>query len=198
MSARMVATVAAVVMAMAAAGWAQDQRRVPPGGGPPAGSGMLLGRFLSRLATDPEIAEELGLTAEQTAKLKALWEEIKTPREELSEKLREAEEKNRKLFESESPDETALLEGVEQAGKLRIEMAKLEVKSVLAVRAVLTPEQIQTLKDRIRERMRDRVGEWREAGRRATGGDRRQPPPPPPPPASSAPPAPPAPPPPAP
>ena len=67
-----------------------------------------------------------------------------------------------------TPDEKAILAAVEKAGRIRTDQAKLKVKELLLIRKTLTPEQIEKIKELIRQRMNKN----REEGNGKRGKDR--------------------------
>jgi Spy/CpxP family protein refolding chaperone len=177
---------AAVLAVLAMAGLtvlAQEQGDRPRAergpGGPRPGGGEMLGRIIERLAMDPKVAEELGLSAEQVGKIKAKAEELKAGRQGTISKLQAAEEKQRALMQAEPLDEAALLKGLDELGALRLDIARQDVKAMVAVHSILTPDQVKKLRERARERMQG-AGEQRRE-RRGAQGDGVKPPAPPPP-----------------
>jgi Spy/CpxP family protein refolding chaperone len=68
-------------------------------------------------------------------------------------------------------DETAVLALADDIGKVRSEMAKVQVKQMLAVRKILTPEQ----RLKMREKMKNNMGkhEGKRPGPRLNKGEKR-------------------------
>ena len=70
-------------------------------------------------------------------------------------------------------DEDDLMDMVEDAGKIRTKMAKLQIKKMMLFRKHIDPEKMEQvrsqLKDRMREHMQSRDG---EGGRRPEGSGR--------------------------
>ena len=119
----------------AAGGWAQ-----PPG---PSARHAPPGSRLERLV------EELGLDAHTLAQVDAIIDASRAKKRTLRRQLREAHQHMRSLLEEETPRETALLEQVDVIGGLRTELRKEQLKTMLRVRALLSPEQRATLLERL-------------------------------------------------
>ena len=119
----------------AAGGWAQ-----PPG---PSARHAPPGSRLERLV------EELGLDERTLAQVDAIIDASRAKKRTLRRQLREAHQHMRSLLEEETPRETALLEQVDVIGGLRTELRKEQLKTMLRVRALLSPEQRATLLERL-------------------------------------------------
>lgn len=129
------------VMAMTVGAFAQGPR-MP----------MMNGSFepLVKLASNPKMAEKIGLTADQTAKLKALSDSQKEMKP-LQEKVREAMKRQSELMQAEKIDEAAVMAAVDEVWAARKEVAKAQTKRVIAVRAILTPEQMKAAREAMAE-----------------------------------------------
>ena len=115
-----------------------------PGRGPHLGGmgGMnKMGDPLLRAVTNPRIAESLGLTDEQKAKIKDLASDKKSVRE-AQKKVREAATKQLELMKADKIDEAAVMATIDEVFELRKQMAKDQAKRVIAVKSILTSEQI--------------------------------------------------------
>ena len=113
------------------------------GGMMPGGMGgmnMMVDPLL-RAVTNPRIAESLGLTDEQKTKIKAVAFDKKDNRE-AQKKVREAAMKQLELMKAEQIDEAAVMAAIDEVFELRKQMAKDQAKRVIAVKSILTPEQI--------------------------------------------------------
>ena len=125
--------------------------------------------IIDRLVSKPELGEHLGLSSEQTESMKKvrldMGEQMITLRAELEKvALRQAN-----LISESIPDEAAILKAVEETGAIHTKLAKLRIQQLLAVRKILTPEQLA----KARETLRERIKERREEGGRAGEGPRR-------------------------
>ncbi len=150
---------AAGLAMMAAAGWAQDpppvggpgRRAMGPGAGPAAPRAESMIEWLNE---NPRAADRLGLTEEQKEKLKALLFEGRRELVELRARVQVAALRQAELLSQENPDQNAVMQAVEQTGQLRTELAKAQIRQLLAVRAMLTSEQRDQLRGAFRERWR--------------------------------------------
>jgi Spy/CpxP family protein refolding chaperone len=142
----------------------------PPGGGETGIEGQ---GIVQELLNDAEVAAKAGISADQVATLRSGFEELKKDIEKLKKDLETASLEQAGILSKASVDEEALMKAVEQTGAVRTEMAKVSMKGLLLVKRTLSPEQIEKVKvlvrETARERMRDRMREWRERG----GWDRR-------------------------
>jgi Spy/CpxP family protein refolding chaperone len=180
-------------------------RQRPPGMGERRpGAGMEnreggMDRLIGALAQGKEMAKRLNLTPEQQELVKRLWTEQRNKMGALQETLKNMAMKQAEILTVEPVDEKALMSAVEETGKARTEMAKIQIKGLIEVRKVLTDEQRKQLRD-IMEQMnqQQRPGQRREGAVRegreprrdrqdrperapAPGPDSPPPPPPPPP-----------------
>ena len=140
----------------------------PPSGGPGGPGGPPGGHGPGRLID--EHADELGLDEETREAIQRIVDDSRQDAEGFREELHALHDAMRTLLSQDEPDEAAVMQQAETIGKVETEMHKHRLSTLLAIRALLTPEQRAEL-TRIREEMR---GEGR--GR---GGPRRGPGPPP-------------------
>ena len=119
----------------AAGGWAQ-----PPG---PSARHAPPGLRLERLV------EELGLDAQILARVDAIIDAARAKKRTLRRQLREALKQMHSLLEAEEPQEAELLKQVERVGGLRTELRKEQLKTMLRIRALLSPEQRASLLERL-------------------------------------------------
>ena len=172
----------------------QEAQQLPPG--PPAGGarhhgGGLMGPggeavegfMVDRLVNDPELAKQLNLSTNQTDQLRALRSGMQKQMIDLRDVMEKAARQQAELVSAATPDEAAVMKAVEATGAARTDIAKVQVKHLLAVMKVLTPEQQQKIKNMQRERMQNRHPAWKDKGH-ATGTSAApasaMPPPPPP------------------
>ena len=99
-----------------------------------------------RVVSNPKIAEKLALTDEQKAKLKEVAESSKAGRES-QKKMRDATQRQFELMKADKIDEAAVMKAIDEVFDLRKEMAKEQAKRVIAVKSILTPEQIAKLRE---------------------------------------------------
>ena len=150
------------------------ERRGPgmrPGGMMP---GMMpgMGDPLLRAVSNPRAAEKLGLTEEQKAKIKELSDGGRNNRE-VQKKVREATTKQLDLMKADKIDEAAVMAAIDEVFELRKQMAKDQAKRVIAIKSILTPEQIAKAHEDMKKMFEGRG----DRGPRQGGmkGDRRGP-----------------------
>ncbi|HUJ41184.1 MAG TPA: periplasmic heavy metal sensor [Candidatus Acidoferrales bacterium] len=130
--------------------------------------------MLARLAENPEAREKLGLTAEQTAKIKQESFDFQKARirDRADVELRRVELEN--LMHADAPDRAAIDKKLDDLSAARLVATKAEVHYHLAMREVLTPEQRQRLRDMFGERgRREGFRGPRPGGHRGPGGPPR-------------------------
>ncbi len=98
---------------------------------------------------------EIGLTAQQQQTLKNRFFASEKDEIALEAKIKTARLELKQLMDADSPDESAVYRKVDEMGKLRTEMQKLHTGNRLAVKAMLTTEQEQKLKELRREHRQD-------------------------------------------
>ena len=108
------------------------------------GMGTMMGGMdpIVRMVSNPAIAEKLGLSDEQKAKLKEIKGDKESNRE-AQKKAREATMKQLDLMKAEKIDEAAVMAAIDEVFELRKAMAKEQAKRVIAVKSVPTPEQVK-------------------------------------------------------
>jgi Spy/CpxP family protein refolding chaperone len=118
--------------------------------------GLIIG-----LLYQPRAREELGITEEQTSRLQEGLSGVRKQTAELRPQLEQAAMEQARMMTATDVDEAALLAQVEKTGKIRTDIAKLRVKTLLILKTVLTPEQVEKIKTRLLvrpERFRDAAG----------------------------------------
>jgi len=93
----------------------------------------------------------LGLSPAQDEKIRAILAQAKAARDPRREEMRAEFQKMHELLESDSPDEAAVLAQADKIGALKNEQHKAMLRTLLAIRAELTPEQRTELKAKMRE-----------------------------------------------
>jgi Spy/CpxP family protein refolding chaperone len=119
----------------------------------------------------PAVAKALQLTAEQQAQMTSVAVASSNEMSGLREQMQKLARKQAALMGAEPVDETAVLALADDIGKVRSEMAKVQVKQMLAVRKILTPEQ----RLKMREKMKNNMGkhEGKRPGPRLNKGEKR-------------------------
>ena len=135
------------------------------GGGKMKGGGQTDAMLVARIVSNPTIAKKFGLSEEQITTLSEAMQQMRKEQIPLNAQMELAALEQAKLMTAKPIDEEAVMAAVEATGKIRTEIAKLQVKQLLLVNRTLTQEQIETIKERIREKMRGRGGNMRGRGR---------------------------------
>ncbi len=133
-----------VVAALCCVALAEPAADAPRDGARRGGPGMRGGGpFVDPILRvfNPKIAEKLALTDEQKAKLKEANKVSESNREN-QKKVREATTKQLELMKADKIDEAAVMAAIDEVFELRKQMAKDQAKRVIAVKSILTPEQI--------------------------------------------------------
>ena len=101
--------------------------------------------------TRPQVVEKLGLTDEQKEKLKAVTDRVKGGGREAMKKVREATMKQFDLMKADKVDEAAVMKAIDEVFELRKQMAKDQVRRVIEIKAILTPEQIAKAREEMKK-----------------------------------------------
>ncbi|UCE85617.1 MAG: Spy/CpxP family protein refolding chaperone [Deltaproteobacteria bacterium] len=122
----------------------------PPGGPPLGGPGKGGGpeRFLDMHA------DELGLDEATREAIREIIDASRDDAEDLRADLHDLHQEMKDLLETDAPDEAAVMRQAEAIGALETEMHKHRLATLLAIRALLTPQQRETLMQ-IREERRE-------------------------------------------
>ena len=107
------------------------------------GMGPMMGGMdpIVRMVSNPAVADKIGLSDEQKAKLNELKGDREANRA-AQDKVRAATMKQLDLMKAEKIDEAAVMAAIDEVFELRKAMAKEQAKRVIAVKSVLTPEQV--------------------------------------------------------
>lgn len=92
---------------------------------------------------NPRVAEKIGLSEEVRAQLKKIEDENRAKIRDLQEKIRVAIERQSKLMRAEKVDEAAVMAAIDELFDSRKEVSKAQAKRSIAVKALLTPEQLE-------------------------------------------------------
>ncbi len=116
-------------------------------------------------------AEQLGLDAATQETLQEIVSQSQARNEGLREELRAARREIRKLLETSTPDEAAVMVQADAAAAIEGEMHKNRLQAILDIRALLTPAQREELVRLVAERPRR---EGRGGHRRGLGACRAE------------------------
>lgn len=140
------------VLLAGALGWAASAAAGPPFGGPEPRIAEMLERH----------ADEIGLDAATLARIRAVVAAGKADEDRLHRSLREARHALRDLLDAVPPDEAAVMRQAEVIGALETEALKHRLRTLLAVRPLLTDEQLarlHTLRERRFASLREACGD---------------------------------------
>ncbi|MBO4709585.1 MAG: Spy/CpxP family protein refolding chaperone [Kiritimatiellae bacterium] len=156
-----------IIVAVAALSCVAFAEGAPEGGARPEGGrrgfghregmGPMMGGMdpIVRMVSNPAIAEKIGLSDEQKAKLNELKKGPEVARES-QKKVHEAMEKQIELMKAEKIDEAAVMAAIDEVFELRKAMAKEQAKRVIAVKSVLTPEQVKKAHEEMKKMFESR------------------------------------------
>ena len=163
----MTVLVAAVSLAAFAQEPAAEGAARPRSGRAAMGGGQSIEPVL-RAAMNPKIAEKAAITEEQVEKLKALAGEKDTLKA-LHEKVRKGTERRVELLKAEKIDEAAVMAAIDGAWDAKKEVAKFQTKRLIAVKSILSAEQIEKIRDALKAKR-----DGRQKGARGEGKGRRR------------------------
>jgi len=123
------------------------------------GEGLgMRGRALARLLEDPMIRQQLGVTADQAAKIRQQAADFEKAeirnRADLQVKRIELNE----LMSADKPDRAAIDSKIQEVGAAQLAMEKAAINNRLNMREALTPAQRQRLQQLIAQRRQTRFG----------------------------------------
>lgn len=131
------------------------ERQRMPGMGMRAGEGIQDPIVFAVM--NPRVAEKIGLSDEQKTKLK----DLRGGDRELNEKIRKGMEKQAELLKAETIDEAAVMAAIDEVFEARKAVAKAQTKRLIAIRSILTSEQIAKATEAMKEMRGPRGGEGR-------------------------------------
>lgn len=163
--------------------FAQDGHRPPRGdrmaAGAEARANALVGQqvLLARLLRNPEWFREAGITDTQAETLRARLREQDEQMVALRDAMQIAGRRQADLLAAPEMDEDALMASVDDLGRIQTEIARQRMRGLLAVREILSAEQIEQARALVQQRMqrRRRAGSGdQEAGQNAAGREQRR------------------------
>jgi len=123
-----------------------DNMGSPPmeGRRPPMERAFHLGPH-GRWWNNPELAQKLGLTADQQKRMEAVFQQSRPGLMDLSTTVRNEEATMEPLLGVDQPDEGRILAQIDRVAQARAELEKANARMLLGLRRILTPEQWKTL-----------------------------------------------------
>jgi Spy/CpxP family protein refolding chaperone len=139
------------------------------------GGNRMGGPRLMAMLENERVKSALGLTDEQSAKLRQIMVEGRKAAIKTRADMQVQNIELRELLRADQPNRDAVLSKVQEISDLRGQMMKQRVESLLAAKSVLTPEQQQKIRTFMSER-RGRGEAWRrDRGPAGPGGLQRGP-----------------------
>ena len=96
--------------------------------------------------TRPEMAQKLGLTADQTKKMDDIFQQFRLKLIDLNASVQKEQTIMEPLIGAEQPDETKIISQIDKVAQARAELEKANARMLLGIRRLLTPEQWNKLK----------------------------------------------------
>jgi Spy/CpxP family protein refolding chaperone len=96
--------------------------------------------------TRPEMAQKLGLTADQTKKMDDIFQQSRLKLIDLNASLQKEEAIMEPLVEADPPEEAKIVSQIDKLAQARAELEKANARMLLGIRRLLTPEQWNKLK----------------------------------------------------
>ena len=96
--------------------------------------------------TRPEMAQRLGLTADQTKKMDDIFQQHRLKLIDLNAAVQREEAIMEPLIGAEQPDEAKITTQIDKVAQARAELEKANARMLLGIRRLLTPEQWNNLK----------------------------------------------------
>ena len=128
-------------------------------GGPMGGGQMGGGDMMEKLLSNPQMLEKLGLSEEAANQMKGELDKIDLEMIDLKAEMEKIGLKQASAMTAKEVDEDDLMEMVEEAGKIRTKMAKLQIRKMMLFRKNIDPEKMEQARTQLRERMQDRMKE---------------------------------------
>lgn len=100
--------------------------------------------------------DSLGLAPETRAAVQKLLDDAKPAREASHQQIRQAHDAMKALLDAEPVDEAAVMAQADRIGALMTASRKQELRTLIQVRALLSPEE----RARLEQAMQERAGRW--------------------------------------
>jgi periplasmic protein CpxP/Spy len=144
--------------------WAQEAGRFRTGGpqgefrgggfaeGRSFGHGPRMGARLLAMLDNDRVKRELGLTDDQTSRLRQIVVETQKATIKSGAEVAVRGIELRELLRADQPDRTAVMKKIDEISALRTAMAKQDMDALLTAKSVLTPEQQKKIRTFIERR----------------------------------------------
>jgi Spy/CpxP family protein refolding chaperone len=94
---------------------------------------------------NPEMAQKLGLTADQQKKMDEIFQQHRLKLIDLNASLQKEEAILEPLVESDQPEESKIVTQIDRVAQARAELEKANARMLLGIRRVLNPDQWKKL-----------------------------------------------------
>ena len=112
-----------------------------------------------KLIRDPAARDKFGITEEQVSRLQEGLSGLHGKVVEMRSQLEQAAMDQARMMTAPDVDERTVLAQVEKTGKIRTEIARLRIKTLLTLKRTLTPQQIDQIKSNMQRVERGRGAE---------------------------------------
>lgn len=119
----------------------QTPQPAQPGGGPPMARGSMQPRLGGKWWDNPETAKRIGLSAEQQKKMDEIFQQNRLKLIDLTAAMQKEEVVMEGLMHDPQIDDAKILPVADRIAEARAELEKTNVRMLLGIRHVLTPEQ---------------------------------------------------------
>jgi Spy/CpxP family protein refolding chaperone len=106
-----------------------------------------MARAMGRWWDNPQMAEKLGVTADQKKKMDDNFQQYRLKLIDLHASLEKAETILEPLVAADQPDEAKIVAQIDVVAQARAELEKANARMLLGIRRVLTPEQWKKLQE---------------------------------------------------
>jgi Spy/CpxP family protein refolding chaperone len=104
-------------------------------------------RAMGRWWNNPEMADKLGVTAEQKKKMDDIFQQHRLKLIDLNASLQKAEAILEPLVAADQPDESKIVAQIDRVAQARAELEKANARMLLGIRQILTPDQWKKLQE---------------------------------------------------
>lgn len=115
--------------------------------------------------TPPDPIEQLRLTPEQRQKIRLIFEETKTERQQINRRVREANVALDQALDAEPTDQNLIDQRLNELATAQTAQMRMRIQTELKIRRELRPEQLATLRQ-LRLQARDFMGAQRRRNQR--------------------------------
>ena len=116
-------------------------------------------------APDPDPIEQLRLTPEQRQRIRMIFEENKTERQQINRRFREANVALDQALDAEPTDQNLIEQRLNELAAAQTAQMRMRIQTELKIRRELRPEQLATLRQ-LRLQARDFMGAQRPRNQR--------------------------------